>query len=383
MRRANRTADVVVIGGGVIGCSIAYELAKRGIGVSLIERDALGSHSTGKNAGGVRQQFSRDITVRIQMLSLSLLESLEDELGVNPELRRIGYLFVLTNEVDAASFVSYLSIWKRVGLVDARWVSPEEVCALSPAIAMEGVIGGTFCPSDGVASPADVTYAYAGGARRFGAQIFEGCELIAFQIESNRVRGVATTIGAISCDAVFICAGAWSGVLGNLASVDIPVQPYRRHIFLTGPVAGVDSTTPMTVDFASSFYFHPEAQGTLFGMSDQGPPSFNTETDPNFLDAVSAVVSRRAPAFLNAEIRTGWAGLYENTPDFQPILGPVDQVEGLWCACGFSGHGFMQAPAVGLLLAEQFVTGQASIDLSPFAHSRFAGEGLPCEQAVI
>lgn len=380
---SDRASEVVVIGGGVVGCAISYELAKRGIDVMLVERDRIGCHSTAKNAGGVRKQFSSEVTVRMQVLSLRLLDEFENELGISPGFRKIGYLFVLSNEQDAAAFRRYLTLWRGLGLNDACWMTPDDVRQLVPIIRGDDVVGGTFCESDGIASPADVTYGYVAGARRLGVRVLENCEVVGLDTHQGRIARVLTTQGAISCGHVFICAGAWSRQVGRLASVNIPVDPHRRHIFVTGPVHAVKPKSPMTIDFASSFYFHPEGPGVLFGMSVQSEPSFSTETDWSILEQIEPVMRMRAPAFLDAEIRGGWAGLYEVTPDHQPILGPIHEICGLWAACGFSGHGFMQAPAVGVLLAQQFLNEDPLISLESFSYNRFLCEGLDPEQAVV
>jgi sarcosine oxidase subunit beta len=184
---------------------------------------------------------------------------------------------------------------------------------------------------------------------------------------------------------VFNCAGAWAGELGKLAGVEVPVRPYRRHIFVSGTFPAVPRTTPMTVDFTSTFYFHPEGDGVLFGMSDpQEPSTFNQDVSWDFLERVVEAAARRAPRIAEeASVRTAWAGLYETTPDFTAILGPVGALDGLWCACGFSGHGFMQAPAAALLLAQRLLDGRSEIDLDVFSPDRFAAGHLLTEKNVI
>jgi sarcosine oxidase, subunit beta len=377
-------AEVVIVGGGVVGCSLAYELSARGVDTVVLDRGSLGAESTGKNAGGVRQQFSTEINVRIQMLSVRILDEFEETIGVSPGFRKLGYLFVLRQPEDAARFAELVEMWHGLGLTEARWVTPDDIAELAPAVALDGVLGGTFCPSDGVASPADVTYGYATAARRLGARFHEGREVTAIALAQRRITGVSTPVGDIGCRVVFICAGAWAAQIAGLAEVDLPVTPYRRHVFVTGEVAGVTPDSPFTVDAASTFYFHPEAIGALMGMSDPAePPSFDTRTDWEFLHRISEVAATRAPAFLDAEIRTGWAGLYEVTPDNQPIVGPVSELDGLWAACGFSGHGFMQAPAIARLLAERYAEGEASVDLTPFGFDRFATGALVPELNVI
>ncbi len=193
-----------------------------------------------------------------------------------------------------------------------------------------------------------------------------------------------TSAGDVATPLVFDCAGAWSAELGRMAGVNVPVRPFRRHVFVTDGFPEVPRGSPMTVDFATSFYFHPEGDGVLIGMSDRAEPStFSTEVSWDFLERTVEAAARRAPALERAGIRTAWAGLYESTPDHQAVLGPVREVEGFWCACGFSGHGFMQAPAVGLVLAQLLTEGRSEVDVSAFAHDRFARGELVAERNVI
>jgi sarcosine oxidase subunit beta len=378
------TASVVIVGGGVMGCSLAYHLARQGIDVLLLERDTLGSQSTGRCAGGVRQQFSAEVNVRLQQLSVRLLENFEAEIGVTADFRQIGYLFLLTRPEQVEGFQEQLRMWHRLGLEEARWVTPQEARELSPIIAIDDVLGGTFCPSDGIASPSDVTFGYAAAARRLGGRIKEGVEVAGIEVEAGRVSAVRTSQERVATAAVFNCAGPWAAQVGHMVNVDVPVLPYRRHIFVTDTFPAVPRDNPMTVDFTTSFYFHPEGDGVLFGMRDPNePPSYSLEVEGSFVEKIGQVAAVRAPSLLTAGVKTGWAGLYETTPDNQPILGPVDTVEGFWCACGFSGHGFQQAPGVGLLLAQAFVEGHAELDLTPFSHRRFATATLRPEMNVI
>ncbi len=367
-----------------MGCALAYQLARRDVDVLLLERAELGSQSTGKCAGGVRQQFSNEANVRLQMLAVKLLEGFEHEVGAPADFRQIGYLFVLTRPQHVEDFHGLMEMWHRVGLADARWVDAAEAGRLSPILNTEDVLGCTFCPSDGIASPADVTSGYAAAARRHGARIREGVAVEAVELAGGRVSGVRTSAGEVSTRVVFVCAGVWSPSLGRTAGVEIPVLPYRRHIFVTDTFSEVSRTNPMTVDFATSLYFHPEGDGVLVGMSDRSePPAFNEEVNWDFVERMVEEASRRAPALERAGLKTAWAGLYETTPDHQAILGPVPEVPGLWCACGFSGHGFMQAPAAGLLLAQLLVEGRSDQDLEPFSHARFARGQLVAEKNVI
>jgi sarcosine oxidase subunit beta len=378
------SADVVIAGGGIMGCALAYQLGKRNVDVLLLERETLGSQSTGKCAGGVRQQFSREDNVRLQRMSVAMLERFEEEIGHPADFRQIGYLFVLTQPQQVEDFRHNMEMWRRVGLTDARWVDATEAARMVPILNVDDVLGCTFCPSDGIASPADVTSGYAAAARRVGARLKEGVAVTGIDVASGRVQGVRTSAGDVATRLVFDCAGAWSGSIGRMAGLEIPVLPYRRHIAVTSTFAAVPRNNPMTVDFQTSLYFHPEGDGVLMGMSDrEEPPGFVTEVNWDFLEKMFAQAARRAPALAGAGMKTAWAGLYETTPDHQAILGPVRELEGFWCAAGFSGHGFMQAPAAALLLTQLLLDQASEIDISSFAFERFARGALVKERTII
>src|ERR1700674_3157230 len=377
-------ADVVIAGGGIMGCALAYQLAKRKVDVVLLERETLGSQSTGKCAGGVRQQFSIEANVRLQRMSVRMFESFENETGHPADFRQIGYLFVFTQTQQVEDFRHNMDMWHRVGLTEARWVDQADAAKMVPVLNVDDVLGCTFCPTDGIASPADVTSGYTAAARRLGASLREGVEVTGIGVASGRVQGVRTSKGDISTRMVLNCAGPWAASIGRMAGLEIPVLPYRRHIAVTGPFPAVPRTTPMTVDFRSSLYFHPEGDGVLIGMSDRTePPSFTTDVNWEFLEKMFEQAALRAPALASAGVKTAWAGLYESTPDHQAILGPVAELEGFWCAAGFSGHGFMQGPAAALLLTQLLLDHKSEIDISPFAFERFARGALVTERNVI
>ena len=367
-----------------MGCALAYQLAKRGVDVLLLERETLGSQSTGRCAGGVRQQFSNEANVRLQRLSVRMFETFEQETGHTADFRQVGYLFLLTRPQDVEDFRRNMEMWQRVGLTEARWLDAGEAARLVPVLNVEDVLGCTFCPSDGIASPADVTSGYAAAARRHGARLKEGVEVVGVDVAGGRVQGVRTSEGDVATRVLFCCAGAWSASIGRMAGLEIPILPYRRQVAVTDTFPAVPRTTPMTVDFQTSFYFHPEGDGVLFGMSDRAePPGFNLEVNWDFMAKVFEEAEHRAPALASAGVKTTWAGLYETTPDHQAILGPVPEVEGFWCAAGFSGHGFMQAPAAGLLLSQLLLDHRSEIDVSPFAMTRFGQGSLVRERNVI
>ena len=378
------SADVVIVGGGIMGCALAYQLARRDVDVLLLERETLGSQSTGRCAGGVRQQFSMEANVRLQRLSVQLFENFEQETGHPADFRQIGYLFVLTLPQQVEDFRHNMEMWHRVGLTEARWVDPSEAARMVPVLNVEDVLGCTFCPSDGIASPADVTSGYAEASRRHGARLKEGVEVVGIDVAGGRVQGVRTSAGDVASRVVFNCAGAWSSSIGRMAGLEIPVLPYRRHVAVTGTFPAVPRSNPMTVDFQTSLYFHPEGDGVLIGMSDRiEGPGYATDVNWTFLEKMFEQASRRAPALAGAGIKTAWAGLYETTPDHQAILGPVPEIEGFWCAAGFSGHGFMQAPAAALLLSQLLLDQRSDIDITPFAFTRFARGSLVHEKNVI
>ncbi|MFN2465618.1 MAG: NAD(P)/FAD-dependent oxidoreductase [Candidatus Dormibacteria bacterium] len=332
---------MLIVGAGAVGCSLAFNLAAKGQkNVLVIDRGSIGEGSTGRCAGGVRQQFSTEVNVRIGMLSRRILEDFETLTGQPADYRQIGYLFVAPDDAAMASLRRNLSVQHGAGLTEAQEVDTADIARLVPGLRTDDLIGGTFCASDGIAGPSEVTQGYAHAARGHGVRIIEGLEVTGLQRAVSGWR-VSTPRGEIRADRVVCCAGAWSRPLGAMAGVEVPVAPYRRHIFVTKPFAQVTRTTPMTVDYRTSFYFHPEGDGVLLGMSDPGEPeSFRTDVDWDFLDHLVEHATARFPALEEAEIMTGWAGLYEVTPDHQAIIGESKEA-GLWLCTGFSGHGFM------------------------------------------
>jgi len=378
-----RSAECVIVGGGVVGCSVAYHLARRGMKPVLLEREAIGAGSTARGAGGVRQQFSTEVNVRVGMLSRRMLERFPDEIGVTADFRKIGYLFLASTAQEAAQLRRNVDMQQRVGLGDVRLLTVDEALELVPDLRHDDLVAATFCPSDGIAGPNEVTTGYAGAARRLGARIIEGCGVTAIDRSDDTVTGVMVGSSRVATPIVVNCAGPYAGVLAAMADVDLPVKPYRRHLFVTEPFA-LTRRPPMTVDFHTSFYFHPEGDGLMLGMSDPAEPSsFDTEVAWGFLEHLVEHATWRLPALERASIKTGWAGLYEITPDNQAVMGESPEVSGLWQCAGFSGHGFMQAPAAGCLLAELMCGGTPEVDISAFSPARFAQDELVPEAAVI
>jgi sarcosine oxidase subunit beta len=378
-------AYVVIIGGGVIGTSIAYHLAKKGCrDVVLIERDLLASGSTSRSAGGIRQQFSTEANIRISMESVKAFERFSEEMEAEIDFRQFGYLFLATDDEDWEDFKANVALQRSLGL-KVELLSPTEIEKLAPYLYLEDVIGGTFCETDGYADPYSVTMGYAKQARRMGVEIYLKTEALDIKVREGRVEGVVTSEGEIATLVVVNAAGPWAAEVGRMAGVEIPVQPYRRQIFVTAPFGELPERIPMIIDFAPSFYFRREGAGILMGMTDkEEPPSFNINTDWEFLVKVVEQASYRSPILEKASIMRGWGGLYAVTPDDNPIIGKdIGGVRGFYCAVGFSGHGFMQSPAVGRIIAELILNGKTTFDISQFRFERFEAEELVREKRVI
>ena len=378
-------ASVVIIGGGVMGTSTAYHLAKRGCqDVVLLEKNQLASGSTSLSAGGIRLQFSLEANIRIAMESLRTFEHFAEEFEAEIDFRQHGYLFLATKPQDWAEFQANVAVQQRAG-VPVRLLSPEEIGDLASYLYLDDVIGGTFCPRDGYADPYSVTMGFARQARWLGARICEETEALDIKVSQGKVRAVVTNKGEIATPVAVNVAGPWAAQVGRMVGLELPALPYRRQVFVTAPFDELPKQIPMIIDFAPSFYFRREGASILMGMTDhEEPPSFNTHFDFEFLVKVVDKAAYRAPVLDRADFMRGWGGLYTITPDDNPIIGKdIGGVEGFYCAVGFSGHGFMQSPAVGRILADLITSGQTDHDLSPFRLERFKAEEMVGEKRVV
>lgn len=374
----------MIVGGGVIGASIAYHLAVKGVrDVVVLERDRLGSGSTSRNAGGIRLQFSTEINVRLSQRSLPRLERFGDEMGIDPGFEQVGYLILITNDRDAASFERSLQLWSRMG-IPARRLDQSRVHALFPEIRIDDVRFATYCERDGYLDPTSLLNGYVARAREKGVRFSEGQAATAIDREGGRVSAVRTPSSTIATPIVVNAAGPWAGEVGKLVGLDLPITPLRRQIFVTEPVAGLDREFPLTVEMATGFYFHRESGGVLMGMADPADaPGFDDAVNWDFLPAIVERALDRVPALEKANVKTGWAGFYEDTPDKHPILGRITAVPGFISAAGFSGHGLMHAPAAGEAIAELIVDGKTTLDISALSFDRFARGDLIREHNVI
>ena len=377
-----RRADVVVIGAGVVGCSLAFYLARAGRNVVVLDRGLVGQGATAACAGGVRAQFSTEVNIRIGMEAKRRLRAFESEVGSSADFRPVGYLFLLKTADERDQFARAVRLQRRLGVDDVVEVSLREAAALVPGLRCDDLSGATYCPSDGLAGPNEVTSGYAAGARSHGAAILEHTPVTAVSTRGGVVTGVETANESIDAEQVVICAGPSTADVGRLAGVTLPVSPSRRHAFVTEAFAGIGRGSPMTIDFHSSFYFHPEGDGLLFGMGDaEQPESAEAIMDWSVLERIVPSAAERWPPLLEARVKNGWAGLYENTPDSQPLVGPLE--DGLWVAAGFSGHGFMMGPVIGDWLAQWMTEGAPPEDLSSFSPNRFSdGRTVPEHHVV-
>jgi len=366
--------DTIVIGGGITGVSTAYFLAKRGQrDVILVERDLLAQASTGLCVGGVRQQFSHPANILLSQETIELLHHFEEEFTTKIDFCQAGYLFLTQQRATWETFHTCVEIQQQYG-VPVEILSPEEIRHRWPYLEVGNLMGGVFGPKDGYVDPYDVTMAIANKTRRLGIPILEKTEVIDIRLENERIRGIDTPQGFISAQNIVNVAGAWGGKLAKMAGVDLPVQPFRRQVFITKAFDTITRPVPMIIDQDTQFYIRGYAPGILMGMTDpEEPPSFHTHVDRNFMEKVAAAALERIPVLEQAEILRGWGGLYAMTPDENPIIGEIPGIKGFYCATGFSGHGFQHGPAVGRILSELILDGKTEFNLSPFAYDRFKG----------
>jgi sarcosine oxidase subunit beta len=365
-------AEVIVVGGGVMGLSTAFHLAEAGVDVLLVERDELGSGSTCRAAGGVRAQFSDPANIELARRSLAAFERFGQRPGAEIDLRQHGYLFLLDDEADVAAFEAGVRLQNELG-VPSRMLTVDQALELSPLVVGDGLLAAAFSPTDGHCTPEAVVQGYARGARALGARIRQHCAVTGIEVADGVITGVRTTQGLVDTSTVVVTAGAWSAALGEMAGVSLPVAPLRRQIIVTSELPDLPADLPMTIDFGTTFYFHPEGLGLLVGMSDPDQePGFDLTTGDEWLPGLAEAVQRRAPALAGVGIAHRWAGLYEMSPDHNALIGEARQVSRLLYATGFSGHGFLQGPAVGEVLRDLVLGVPPVVDVSGLSVDRFA-----------
>ena len=379
------SADAVIVGGGIIGMAVAFHLSRAGYGrIVLVEKEPLpGAGSTSKAAGGIRAQFSTAVNIQMSMLSEKEFTNFKEVTGYDALFDRVGYMFLLEDDEDVEQFKKSYDLQRLMGL-DVELLKPEDIGRYAPHVSLNGIGIATFCKEDGLGDPHEFLSGYEKAARRQGVEIEFNTEVTGFDITGGKIAVVKTTQGDIGCPLVIDCAGPHSQLIGRMVGADVRVEPVRRQIVTTGELDFVKPDFPMVVDVKSGLYFHKESRGLLLGWADTSvKPSFDISLDPDYTDAILEKALERIPQLEQAEMANQWAGLYETTPDHHAIIGYEPSLSGMFHVTGFSGHGFMHAPAAGMITAEILTGGKSSLDISGLSPGRFATGRIVGETNVI
>lgn len=384
------TADVVIIGGGIVGSSIAWHLTHAGCKkVLVIERESSqGKGSTGKSMGGVRAQFSTPVNIQMSLYSIPFYAKFEEVVGHPPDYRPQGYLFLATKDSHLAYLRDNFERQKKLGLKTARQLSAGEIRTMLPQLRSDDVLGGSFCSTDGFVDPYSVMNGFMASATEHGATLWKKTEVTGITRDQRGAFTVETTRGPVSTRIVVNAAGAWAAQIARFVGIDLPVEPLRRMLVPSEPFDDFPHSSPMVIDMSNGFHFRPEGRGFLLAWNDpEETPGYKTDFEPSFVEKILIHAANRVPAFENLPInpKRAWAGLYEMTPDHHCILGPVAAVPGFFLANGFSGHGVMHSPATGKILADLILHGRTSVvyDVSVLGVERFKRGELLHETAVL
>jgi sarcosine oxidase subunit beta len=384
-----KSAEVVIIGGGIVGASIAYQLTLAGCpSVVILERESSqGKGSTGKSMGGVRAQFSTPVNIQMSLYSIPFFRDFELTMGHPSGYRAQGYLFVATTERHLDYLRTNHAAQVAAGLKTALLVSRDEIVARVPQLRSDDIIGGSFCSTDGFVDPYSVMTGFTLRAIDQGAVLIRDALVTGLSLDRKGIASVESTQGSIATRTVVNAAGAWSAGIASMAGINLPVEPLRRMLVPSEPFDKVAHSAPMVVDMSTGLHFRPEGLGLLFAWNDtEEKPGFNTTFDRGFVEKILTLAVDRVPVFEELEINPSraWAGLYEMTPDHHPVLGAAPGVEGLFFANGFSGHGVMHSPATGKILADLILKGSTDlIDAKLVDYARFAEGRLIEETAVL
>ena len=384
-----QTADVVIVGGGIVGSSIAYHLTASGCrNVLVIEREsAQGKGSTGKSMGGVRAQFSTPVSIQMSLYSIPFYASFEERLAHPCDYRPQGYLFCATTDNQIAYLRTNYAQQVNMGLKNVRLIEGDEIRSMFPQLRADDILGGSFCSSDGFVDPYSAMTGFMTWAADHGATLWKNTAVTGFTRDATGISSVETTRGLVLTRKVVNCAGPWAAGVAKLAGVDLPVEPLRRMLVPSEPFDEFPHTAPMIVDMSNGFHFRPEARGFLLAWNDPAEtPGFKTEFDAAFVEKILTRAADRVPCFATLPVnpKRAWAGLYEMTPDHHPILGEAPGAPGFFLANGFSGHGVMHAPATGKILSDLLLIGKTDlIDASLLSLKRFAEGRLIQETAVL
>jgi len=383
------SADVVIIGAGIVGSSVAYHLTQAGCkSVLVLEREShQGKGSTGKSMGGVRAQFSTAPSIRMSLYSIPFFRAFEETMGHPSGYRGQGYLFVASQESHLRYLRANYELQTSLGLKTVELLKPADVTRMVPQLRADDILGGSFCSTDGFVDPHSVMTGFMLRAIDGGARLVRNAEVTAIEQDAQGVCGVRTAADHFATRVVVNAAGPWAGLVAKLAGLELPVEPLRRMLVPTEPFDKIAHSAPMTVDMGSGFHFRPEGLGLLMAWNDpEEPPGFKTDFDPAFVEKILTRGVGRVPCLEEAEVnpKRAWAGLYEMTPDHHPILGAAPGVPGLYLANGFSGHGVMHSPATGKIVSDLVLKGTSDlIDTRLLAYERFAEGRLLEETAVL
>ena len=384
-----KSADAIIIGGGIVGSSVAYHLTEAGCrSVLVIEREThQGKGSTGKSMGGVRAQFATSVNIRMSLYSIQFFSAFDQVMGHPADYRPQGYLFVATSERHLAYLRENYCKQVDAGLKSVQLLNAGDVSGIAPEIRSDDIVGGSFCSTDGFVDPHSVMMGFMLKAMERGVTLLRDAEVTGIRRDGRGVCGVDTSQGFIEGRTVVNAAGAWAGNVARLAGVDLPVTPLRRMLVPTEPFDRVSHQSPMVVDMATGFHYRPEGLGLLLAWNDpEETPGFKTNFDPAFIEKVLTRGVDRLPCLNEAEVnpKRAWAGLYEMTPDHHSVLGPVRDLPGFFLANGFSGHGVMHSPATGRILADLIVHGKSDVvDTELLSFDRFASGRLLEETALL
>jgi sarcosine oxidase subunit beta len=387
-------ADVVIIGGGIVGSSIAWHLTAAGCkSVLVIEREsAQGKGSTGKSMGGVRAQFSTPVNIQMSLYSIPFYARFEETLGHPSGYRDQGYLFLATKDSHLVYLRSNFERQRALGLETVRMVEAGEIARMLPQLRSGDILGGSFCSTDGFVDPYSAMTGFMARALEHGATLWKKTEVAGILTETSgagrAVSGVETSRGIVATRVVVNAAGAWAAQVAKFAGVDLPVEPLRRMLVPSEPFNDFPHSSPMVVDMSNGFHFRPEGRGFLLAWNDpEEKSSYNTDFEPAFIEKILTLAANRVPAFENLAVnpKRAWAGLYEMTPDHHAVLGAVPGLEGLFLANGFSGHGVMHAPATGKIVSDLILHGKTTVvdDVSVLNFDRFGKGALLHETAVL
>lgn len=385
-----QTADVVIIGGGIVGSSIAYHLTEAGCrNVLVLEREAhQGKGSTGKSMGGVRAQFTTPVNIQMSLYSIPFYSGFDEHLDHPAGYRPQGYLFVATRPAHLQYLEKNQQLQKSLGLKEVRMVSADDIIAMVPQLRSDDILGGSFCPTDGFVDPYSAMTGFSKRAVENGATVWKSAEVTGILKSGNRVSGVVTSRGEVHAPVVVNACGAWAAQIATMAGVELPVTPLRRMLIPTEPFDGVSHEIPMVIDMTNGFHFRPESRGFLLAWNDPEETSgFKFDFEPEFIEKVLIRAADRVPCFENLAVnpKRAWAGLYEMSPDHHGIIGEFEELPGFYAANGFSGHGVMHAPATGKIVSDLITSGGTKIvdNVSVLSPSRFKLGELLHETALL